>query len=209
MTWAGLVLAAGSGSRLGRPKAEVAYDGRPLLDTATGACLAAGLDPVVAVLGAATPPLPPGVGSVLNPDWATGMASSLRTGLRHLAEAAPHATGAVVTLVDTPTVGAEHLRRVCRALAAEQGDAAADRAAVATYEGSWRTPVALGRGLWARVATEATGDRGAGPWLRRHRELVTPVECGDLGPWLDVDEPADLDPAPDGGQPAGTADGSM
>jgi CTP:molybdopterin cytidylyltransferase MocA len=208
MTWAGLVLAAGSGSRLGRPKAEVSYAGRPLLDTAAGACLAAGLDPVVVVLGAATPRLPPGVGSVPNPDWATGMASSLRTGLLHLAQAAPQAAGAVVTLVDTPAVGAEHLLRVCRALTTVAAVPPTGRAAVATYQGAWRTPVALGRGLWATVAAEVSGDRGAGPWLRRHPDLVTPVECGDLGPWLDVDEPADLRP-PDGGQPSGTADRSM
>lgn len=189
MTWAGLVLAAGAGTRLGRPKAEVVHDGRRLLDVAVQACRDAGLAPVVVVLGAAAPPLPQGVTAVHNPDWATGMASSLRTGLRHLAGAAPGAAGVVVTLVDTPGVTGEHLRRVRDALAGADGG---PRAAVAAYDGAWRTPVALGRALWGRVADEVTGDRGAGPWLRDHPELVTAVECGDLGPWVDVDRPEDL-----------------
>lgn len=197
MTWAGLVLAAGAGTRLGRPKAEVVHHGRRLLDTAVGACRDAGLTPVVVVLGAATPPLPPDATAVHNPDWPTGMASSLRTGLRHLLRTAPDLGGVVVTLVDTPTVGPEHLRRV-RAALADGGRT--DRAAVAAYDGAWRTPVALGRALWDRVADEVTGDRGAGPWLRAHPELVTPVECGDLGPWLDLDRPEDLGP-PAGSQP--------
>jgi len=45
MTWAGLVLAAGAGTRLGRPKAEVVHDGRRLLDVAVQACRDAGLAP--------------------------------------------------------------------------------------------------------------------------------------------------------------------
>lgn len=187
MSWAGLVLAAGAGTRLGRPKAEVVYRGRRLLDLTSEACRVAGLDPVLVVLGAAAPPVPPGVTAVRNPDWRSGMASSLRAGLHHLVRAAPQALGVGVTLVDTPTVGAEHLRRVRAAL-----DGRTDRAAVATYAGAWRTPVALGRGLWDRVAAEVDGDRGAGPWLRAHPELVTAVECGDLGPWVDVDRPEDL-----------------
>ncbi|MCM3660615.1 nucleotidyltransferase family protein [Georgenia satyanarayanai] len=190
MRHAGLVLAAGSGSRFGRPKAEVGYDGRTLLDRAVDACRSAELRPVVVVLGARIAPrvrlaLPAHVDTVTNTQWRTGMASSLRTGLLHLTDETD-ADAAVVTLVDTPSVGAEHLLRVRRVLDA------ARPAAVASYGGAWRTPVALGRGLWPSVVASVSGDRGAGPWLRSHPELVIPVECGDLGPWTDIDTPEDL-----------------
>ena len=195
MKVAGLVLAAGGGSRLGRPKAAVELGGRRLVDLAIGSCVRAGLSPVVVVLGAVwlTPmPLADGVAGetadiwlVENTAWATGMASSLRAGLTAL-QADPDVEAVVITLVDTPSVGEEHLRRIGSALS--QGATAA----VATYEGGARLPVGLTRELWADVARTAAGDEGARGWLRAHPQLVTDVECADLGPWIDIDSPNDL-----------------
>jgi nicotine blue oxidoreductase len=120
-----------------------------------------------------------------NPDWATGLASSLRTGLAAL-EADPGIGAAVITLVDTPVVGEAHLRRIGSSLR----DGAT--AAVATYLGAARTPVGLTREIWADVASTAVEDEGARRWLCSHPDLVTVVECADLGPWTDIDTPADL-----------------
>jgi len=199
MKVAGLVLAAGGGSRLGRPKAEVVVGGRRLVDRAIESCVRAGLSPVVVVLGAAwlipmpladspdgpDSPDPPEVWLVENTDWATGMASSLRAGLAALKFDAG-IDAVVVTLVDTLSVGEENLRRVGSAL---RGGATA---AVATYEDKARTPVGLVREVWADVARTVAGDEGARGWLRAHPQLVTEVECADLGPWTDIDINDDL-----------------
>ena len=195
MKVAGLVLAAGGGSRFGRPKAAVEVGGRRLVDLAIESCVCAGLSPVVVVLGAAwLAPMPGGDGGagdpaeiwlVDNADWATGMSSSLRAGLAAL-EADLDIRAVVITLVDTFTVGEEHLRRIVSVL----HDGAT--AAVATYEGKPRTPVGLTRALWADVGRNATGDEGARGWLRAHPHLVTDVECADLGSWIDIDTPKDL-----------------
>jgi CTP:molybdopterin cytidylyltransferase MocA len=198
MKVAGLVLAAGGGSRIGRPKAEIVVGGRRLVDLATESCTLAGLSPVVVVYGAAvltpltplTPTISPDAGVpevwlVENADWATGMASSLQAGLAAL-QGDLSIDAVVVTLVDTPSVGEQHLRRVSSTL---RGGAPA---AVAVYEGEARTPVGLSREVWADVASTVVGDQGARGWLRAHSELVTDVECADLGPWTDVDTPADL-----------------
>jgi CTP:molybdopterin cytidylyltransferase MocA len=203
MKVAALVLAAGGGSRLGRPKAGVEVGGRRLVDLAVEACVRAGLSPVVVVLGAELlTPIPVtdvntedsregGKGDsaevwvVNNTDWATGMASSLRAGLAAMKD--DLGIGAVViTLVDTPCVGAEHLRRIVSSLR----DGAT--AAVATYQGQARTPVGLTREVWADVAGTVAGDEGARRWLRAHPQLVTEVECADLGPWVDIDNLSDL-----------------
>jgi CTP:molybdopterin cytidylyltransferase MocA len=120
-----------------------------------------------------------------NPDWATGLASSLQAGLTAL-EADLGIDAVVVNLVDTPCVGREHLRRVSSAL---HGGATA---AVATYEGTARTPVGLTREVWVDVARTVAGDEGARGWLRAHPHLVTEVECTDLGPWTDIDTQNDL-----------------
>jgi nicotine blue oxidoreductase len=195
MRIAGVVLAAGGGSRLGRPKAEVEIGGRRLVDLAIEACVGAGLSPVVVVLGAALlTPLPLAEGPdantseirlVENHRWATGMASSVQAGLAAVT-ADLGIDAVVITLVDTPGVGEEHLIRILTAL--RRGAAAA----VATYEGEARTPVGLAREVWADVAATVNGDRGARGWLRAHRDLVTSVECTDLGSWADIDTPADL-----------------
>jgi nicotine blue oxidoreductase len=195
MKLAGLVLAAGGASRLGRPKAEIVIGGRRLVDLAIDSCIRAGLNPVVVVLGAAwLTPMPladsldgdsPEIWLVENRDWATGMASSLQAGLAALL-ADSGIDAVVVTLVDTPSIVEQHLSRIGSAMG---GGAAA---AVATYEGKARTPVGLARSIWADVAATAAGDQGARGWLRSHSLLVTNVECADLGAWTDIDTPADL-----------------
>jgi len=195
MKVAGLILAAGGGSRLGRPKAEVVVGGRRLVDLAIESCVWAGLSPVVVVLGALwVIPMPladspdgdaPEVWLVENTEWSTGMASSLRAGLAAL-EPETGIEAVVVTLVDTLSVGEEHLGRVGAALR----DGAT--AAVATYRGAARTPVGLAREVWADVARTVVGDEGARGWLRAHPEMVTEVECADLGPWIDIDTTEDL-----------------
>ena len=189
MRVAGLVLAAGGGSRYGSPKALVRLRGRLLVERAAELLAAGGCDPVVVVLGAAADQvlaaarLPrTGVRTVVNPDWPTGMGSSLRVGL---AAVPAEAEAVVVTLVDTPGLGPESVRRLIAA-----GDP--DGAAQATYGGRRGHPVLLGRTVIAEVAAAATGDRGAGPWLAAHPERVRLVPCDGTGDPRDVDVPDDL-----------------
>lgn len=85
---AGLILAAGAGRRYGMPKALVPYEGRLLVEGAYR-LVASVCDPVVVVLGAAADEVRSRaeLGDavvVLNPDWDSGMGSSLRTGLAAL-----------------------------------------------------------------------------------------------------------------------------
>ncbi|MBO0816883.1 MAG: NTP transferase domain-containing protein, partial [Actinobacteria bacterium] len=80
---AGVLLAAGEGSRLGRPKALVEVGGKRLIDRGVALLAEGGAAPVVAVTGAAVVSVPgvPGVIIVHNPGWRTGMGSSLAAGL--------------------------------------------------------------------------------------------------------------------------------
>src|SRR5690349_6772534 len=98
---AGLVLAAGGGRRYGMAKALVPYGGRLLVDRAADTLRNAGVALRVVVLGAeaervraAAPGLPH---PVVNPDWPSGLASSLRVGLAALA--GTPAGAAVILLV--------------------------------------------------------------------------------------------------------------
>lgn len=175
---AGLLLAAGSGSRLGTPKASVELDGTSLVDRGVALLREGGCDPVVVVLGAVVVPVE-GAQVVVAEHWAQGMSASLRAGL-----AALDADACVVALVDQPLVGAEAVRR----LVALAGTA---EAAVATYGGEPRNPVLLRRSVWPELEG-LTGDAGARGWLRAHPSRVTAVPCDDTGSPFDIDSPADL-----------------
>lgn len=179
---AGVLLAAGSGSRLGRPKALVELGGSRLVDRGVDLLRAGGAGPLVVVTGAAPVSLP-GVRTVHNPDWASGMGSSLAAGLRAVPDGCP---AAVIALVDQPLIGAAAVRRLIEA------HAAGATVASAAYHGRPRNPVLLARAHWPEVIALAVGDVGARPFLRAHPELVTLVECADTGRPDDLDTPADL-----------------
>jgi CTP:molybdopterin cytidylyltransferase MocA len=179
---AGVLLAAGDGSRLGTPKAVVELGGRRLVDRGTQLLRDGGAAPVLVVTGA-VPVTVPGARTVHNPDWPTGMGSSLAAGLRALPG---DCAAAVIALVDQPLIGAEAVRRL---IAAYRAGA---EVVVATYHGAPRNPVLLARRHWAGVLDVAIGDAGARPYMRAHPDLVTRVECADTGRPDDVDTPDDL-----------------
>lgn len=179
---AGVLLAAGEGKRLGTPKALVELGGRRLVDRGADLLRDGGTAPVVVVTGAA-PVTVPDVVLVPNPDWRTGMGSSLAVGLRALPG---WCTAAVIALVDQPLIGAGVVRRL---VAAHQAGA---EIVVAAYHGRPRNPVLLARRHWTAVIAAADGDTGARPYLRAHPGLVTLVECADIGSPDDVDTPEDL-----------------
>jgi CTP:molybdopterin cytidylyltransferase MocA len=179
---AGLLLAAGAGRRYGQPKA-LAHGGE-WLRHAIGALRGGGCAPIRVVIGAraadAVNLLPEPDMAVVADDWDTGLAASLRAGLRALALLdRPRPVAALVHLVDLPDVGATVVRRLAAL-------AAVDALARATYAGRPGHPVLLGRAHWAAVAQAAAGDRGAGGWLATRADLVL-VECGDIAHGRDVD----------------------
>lgn len=193
-TAAGLVLAAGEGRRFGGPKALVTIEGARLVDRAVRLLTDGGCHPVVVVDGA-VPITFAGAGLetatvrvVHNPDWSTGMGSSLRVGLAAVGDEPVSAV--VIALVDQPWLAPESVRRL---RAARDGGAFV---AVATYNGQRGNPVLLGREVWDDVAALAQGDAGARAFMKAHPELVTAVPCDGFGRPDDVDHPDDLPTSP-------------
>ncbi len=182
---AGLVLAAGAGTRFGGRKQLAAFDGRPLLEHALAAMASAPVQPVVVVLGANAEEIQRGVDMhgaepIFCPDWERGQSESLCTGIEALDRAGADAV--VVTLGDQPRIAA----RAIAAVVAGRGDGQAVRA---VYGGVPGHPVLIERSLFGAVR-ELSGDVGARELLRHAR--VTEVACDGLGHPADVDTPADL-----------------
>lgn len=186
---AGLLLAAGGGLRLGRPKALVQFQGEQLVERGVRLLTQAGCQPIVVVLGAAAPDVrsQSALGTaqvVVNEAWETGMASSLRAGLRSLEQSGSDAC--IVALVDQPLVTAEALRRL---IAAWEAGAVA---AAAAYRGQPRNPVLFDRRVWRDVSDAAVGDEGARGWIHSNVNLVRLVPCDDVASSADIDTEADL-----------------
>ena len=179
----GLLLAAGAGSRMGRPKALVHdADGASWLQHAVEVLRDGGCDGVTVVLGAGADEAVRlldglGVDVVVAHDWDEGMSASLRSGLESLKGSDVEA--AVVSLVDLPDLTAAVVRRV---LSEREGDEALARA---SYHGRPGHPVVLGRSHWQAIAENAHGDSGARDYLATHDTAL--VECGDLATGADVD----------------------
>ncbi|MBF6297925.1 nucleotidyltransferase family protein [Nocardia amamiensis] len=182
---AGVVLAAGAGTRYGRPK--VLAEGGAWLRATVAALRDGGCDPVIVVLGATGPTpqiidLPPGVQHVWAADWATGLSAALRAGL--IAAARTPARYAAIMPVDTPDVGAEVVARVlAAAVAAPSG------LARAVFHDTPGHPVVMTHKHWNGVCGAAAGDSGARTYLTGRNDMVC-VTCDDLATGIDRDFPA-------------------
>ena len=184
---AGLVLAAGAGSRFGLPKALVRdAAGRSWLQHAVEVLTTAGCSPVIVVLGArgaeAAALLEPSASVLLvqAADWADGLSASLRAGLRCALDQ-PDLTAVAVIPVDVPDLNAATVARV---IGTNSPPSVLRQARFAGRPGH---PVVIGRAHWASLMASAAGDSGAGAYLRAH--TARGIECGDLGTGVDVDRP--------------------
>lgn len=186
---AAVVLAAGAGSRLGGGKLRATIGDRPILRHVIDAARSAGLEPIVVVVppeGALDELDLGAVRRVVNPNPTEGLASSVRLGLRAF-EGDATVQAAVILPGDQPLVRPA----VIAALLAVAVETPATPFVVARHRvGGSPNPVLARRSAW-RLADELTGDRGFGPVLGAHPELVRFVDVEGANP--DIDTPSDLD----------------
>jgi molybdenum cofactor cytidylyltransferase len=187
----GIVLAAGMSTRLGRPKQLLELRGKPLLQHALDAARASELDEVVLVLGYLAADIARRIdlghrGLVaVNPDYAAGQSTSLRTGLR---SADPSSEAAVILLGDQPGVLPEVVDAVIQAWRTESNGPVIVQAA---YGGRAGHPILFARSLWPEMES-AAGDEGARTVVESHREKRLLVEVGG-GPPPDIDTEEDYE----------------
>lgn len=109
---AGVVLAAGGSSRLGKPKQLLTWKGKPFVRSVASRALEAGLWPVIVVTGASAEDVERALEGlpviiVRNADWEAGQSTSVQKGLRALPG---EAGGALFLLSDQPQVSPSLIR---------------------------------------------------------------------------------------------------
>jgi molybdenum cofactor cytidylyltransferase len=185
---AGVVLAAGTSSRMGRNKLFLRLGGSTVLRRAVATALEAGLDPVIVVLGhesdraraelAESP-----CTTLVNPDYARGMNTSVSAGI---AAVPGDAAGAVLMLADMPLVDSGMLRALV-----EQYRESGAPLVVSTYGDVLAPPILYGQALFPELRAleaEACGKRVVKRHLEQAVELSWPVST-----LSDLDVPEDVD----------------
>ncbi|MBI3512480.1 MAG: NTP transferase domain-containing protein [Proteobacteria bacterium] len=183
---AALVLAAGQSRRMGRNKLLLPIEGTPMVARTVDALIASVATDIVVVTGHQADPVRAAlagrsVAFVHNPDFATGLASSLKAGLAALPA---DADGVLVCLGDMPLVMPAHLDRLIAAFNPVEGRLIC----VPTYDGKRGNPVLWARQFFAEMHS-LSGDVGARGLIERHAEALCEVAMTDAGVLLDVDTP--------------------
>lgn len=182
MSVRGVILAAGQGRRMGAVKQLLPLHGRPLLQHVIDAARASSLEHVLLVLGNAHGDIlskidARGIAVTVNPDFAAGQSTSVRTGLHY----GPDADGVMFLLGDQPLVEASFIDTLIERFQVER-----PMAVMPVHQGRPGNPAVIGRELM-RKASALTGDIGARRLLREHEREVLRVEIDDPALLRDVD----------------------
>lgn len=184
-----VILAAGSSSRMGRPKQTLHFQGMSLLKRATLAALDATCRPVVVVTGANAELSRRelnqlDVREAFNPDWETGMGSSVRAGIETVISLDAAVAAVVLLVCDQPHVTADVITSL---LAAHH---TIGRPIIASaYGESFGVPALFSRTMFLEL-TQLAGSSGAKEIIKRHASeaYFLPFPEGEV----DMDTPDDF-----------------
>lgn len=187
---AGVVLAAGRSSRMGRPKALLPVGDETFVESAVRTLGEGGCDPVVAVL-------PPGEDAerladlvesaggtpVVNVDPEAEQVDSFRLGLETLGTGP---AGAIVLPVDFPLAGPGVVRVLIEAFRARGAPIVRP-----VHHAQPGHPVLFARDLWSELSDPDLRE-GARDVVHRHHAEIEDVPVEDRGVTVDVDTPEDF-----------------
>ena len=186
---AGVVLAAGTSTRMGQNKLFMDLEGETLVRRVVGRASKAGFDPLIVVLGHEADLVQQALEGlsyrpVLNPEYARGVNSSLRAGIQAVSETAARA--AVVVLADMPFVTTAMIETLIEKYRRSEAPLV-----ISEYDGVNAPPMLYDRSLFGELA--ASEGQGCGKHVvKRHRHQAEsaswPVEA-----LMDLDAPEDYE----------------
>jgi len=185
---AGVVLAAGSSSRLGVPKQLLVYRGMPLIAHVVENLLTTQVDEVIVVLGSGAEQVAGvlegyPVKVIVNREFAAGQSTSLKAGLAALGS---EARAALFVLGDQPLVSAQTINQLIEHYRCAGGEIIV----APCFKGKRGNPVLFDRVFFKEIFS-LSGDVGAREIILRHPEKLIKVDVSDMGVVFDVDTWAD------------------
>jgi len=187
---AAIILAAGRSTRMGGPNKLLAeLGGKTLVRIVTEQALVSKAKGVIVVTGHQAEQVEKAlqglnVKFVRNPDFAQGLAGSVKAGVAAVPDSAD---GAVICLGDMPLIDAHLIDRLIEAFAPDRGNLIA----VPVSDGRRGNPVLWSRRFFNELMT-LDGDIGARHLIAKHSEAVAEVPVDGHGAFLDIDTPQAL-----------------
>ncbi|SKB27308.1 nucleotidyltransferase family protein [Daejeonella lutea] len=186
-SYAVIILAAGSSSRLGRPKQLLAYRGKTLLQHAIDSAKATKAKQTLVVLGAVKELInnqidDKGIVRVDNPNWQSGLASSIKAGINALNSNSPNLDAAILMVCDQPFADATILISLL-AKQAETGDAIVG----CSYDDTKGIPALFHSSLFTDLLS-LEGDAGAKKLFDKYKEVSSFVSFKQGGIDIDTSE---------------------
>lgn len=183
-----LLLAAGSSSRMGRPKQLLDIHGTPLLRHSVEAALGVSSGKVVVVLGSnenahrnVLKGLP--VDIVVNHYWKDGMGSSIKTGLHYIVQDHGDAKAILIMVCDQPALTSNHLNTLI-----DQYRRSDKKIVASSYHDTLGVPVVFGRSFFSNILM-LRDDQGAKKIIEQFSEQVMAVPFAPGA--IDLDTMAD------------------
>lgn len=179
-----IILAAGDSSRLGSPKQLLSYAGKSLLQLAIDSAKESGPDQVIVVLGSRKQLIEnqiktDGVNLVENPDWESGLSSSIKAGIKTLNSSSAKTDAVILMVCDQPFADS----KILRALLQEQvksGNAIVG----SSYDNTNGIPALFHKSLFPELLS-LEGDTGAKKLFQKYKEVSSFVPFTRGG--IDID----------------------
>lgn len=183
-----IVLAAGASRRLGYPKQLLEIEGENLLNRVIRMARDSNFEVVSVVVGAHIELIIPqidttGIHLFLNPDWESGMSSTLACGLKYTLRAHPGLQSVLILLVDQPFVTTELINSFLKKYQEEAPPIVAAR-----YDDTFGVPALFDKKLFPKLL-DLKGSSGARQLIRSHKKKLIAVDFPEGK--MDVDTPED------------------
>lgn len=191
-----VILAAGEASRMGQPKQLLKLNKQTLLDICLAKATRLNAGTIVTVLGAhlaQTQPVVEAFGNnhsentcwVENPKWATGMGSSIRTGVRKILEVNPFVSAILILLADQPLISLKQLKEFISFF-----DHTPKAIAASSYHNTFGVPAIFGLSVFEALL-ELESKTGAKKIMKQHLSELVKFPLPEAA--FDVDTPEEFE----------------
>lgn len=184
-----VILAAGSSSRLGFPKQTFEVNDKSLLQNVIQEAQKTSIREIVVVLGANAETIQQKTNFgettfVINPNWSSGLSTSIICGLDYLTEKEPNLEYVIFLVCDQPYLKASNIQAIVDEFYLNHESIVAS-----DYEGIQGTPALFESSLFEEIR-KLSGGRGAMSIIKKYAEKVALVPFQDG--IFDVDTPEDI-----------------